>query len=450
MSLPKHDLSVGRRHLKALHRNGYHVAVNSVMQGLTRVVDLHDENDWQCLREEIRTWKRSAWYGTNVGSLLTSPSVASFCVSYRHVSGGRSARPSNLPGATMNGAQWQRLRDSLMSFAKVYNSSKFVLWIDQILHCSSSMDVNANWVTKGVLPYMLLPVLYVGGPDEGADEEHQWRLWVAVERACALTNAGIHMHGHSQDECSRIGASLSLGQALKWLSGRIIGGTFNGCALSWAEDYLSFRDLSVQIVKAEDGISAVESFLNSPDKVKGIQISVMDAFIFSSDSQNMSFGGVGHEYHGTYLASRLTRGTEKDGSWHGLREWVQYTWIDGTLKDASNDEFQQIVELSRWSIFRDLNSKNGRFGLGLVSAEGEVGAMGVVHLEEAKLLHEGRVLWFQRGLSPLARQYARQLFHGMRPTSALIAEVSQHWGIKAGEALGVVKGSQVQWRWKHS
>ena len=127
------------------------------------------------------------------------------------------------------------------------------------------MDVNANWVTKGVFSYMLLPAVYWGGPDEGADEEHQRRLSVAVESACGLTNAVIHMHEQSQDECLRISASLSLEQAPKWLSGGIIGDTFNSCALLWTEDYLSFRDLSVQTVKTQNGISVVESFLNSPE-----------------------------------------------------------------------------------------------------------------------------------------------------------------------------------------
>ena len=37
----------------------------------------------------------------------------------------------------------------------------------------------------------------------------------------------------------------------------------------------------------------------------------MDAFIYSSNNQNMSCRGAGHEYNGTYLALRLTTGTEK-------------------------------------------------------------------------------------------------------------------------------------------
>ena len=45
MSFPKHDLSLGRRHLKSPNTRGYHVAENSVMQGVSRVVDLRDEKD---------------------------------------------------------------------------------------------------------------------------------------------------------------------------------------------------------------------------------------------------------------------------------------------------------------------------------------------------------------------------------------------------------------------
>lgn len=446
-SLP-HDAR-NQKTIAALYHGGYQTAALSVLSGLSRVINVKNDEDWLLFQTEMGEHRSTAWFGDNMESFVNDQTFMAYTLSYRHV----HWQIRNPRGATMNEAQWERLRAELFHISSWSRVDKFVLWIDQILHCSKSLSEGVNWVTKGLLPYVVLPVLYIGGPDERNDKDSMRRLWPAIERYAALTSGGIALRG-TMRRTAVIGADIHLAPSLSWIASRIIAGTFNGCELSWTKDYLSFREVSLHILRASEPIGCVNEFLKLSSDQQDVTyelVSTFQAFEYSRDDINLSSTNHPISFPGTYLAvGRITTAMTDSGRWHGLREWVQYKWDDGVLPDETADELKGVVKNTHWGLYLDNTNKRHIYAVGVVSRQGELRAMGVAHLKGVTEDGSASVLWFQRGLPSLRGTFCRQIISGLQPNRGLIMDIAEHWHISIGDPIALVKGNSIRWKWSSS
>lgn len=84
---------------------GYSVVTESVLKGVTRIVNVREDRDWAALREQVERWSNDAWHRGGMNERLDNKSVASCCVSYRH----DEWRLRQSKGDTMNNSQSGRL-----------------------------------------------------------------------------------------------------------------------------------------------------------------------------------------------------------------------------------------------------------------------------------------------------------------------------------------------------
>lgn len=434
-----------RKTVAALYRNGYPMVARSILQGVSRIILVDEDTDWQLFQHQMATHNRAAWFGTDMDAFLDDEELYCTVISYRHV----DYRIRHPRGATLNAQQWARLRVELLDTVRRVRTNRITLWLDQVLHCSGSLTTGTSWVSKGVLPYIALPVLYIGGPDEADDEACKNRLWPSVERYCALTSGGISMRGRMNEKKAIVGGDLRLTQSLFWIAGRIIAGTFNSCELSWVEDYLDFREMSLKILMSEKPVESIDNFIREKDdsgKPRKM-ITVSEAFDLSKDSNLLLSSGQRRPFLGTYLGGKVTSAQTDDSSWHGIREWVQYRWHDGKLRDETDLDLDRIRRTTHWGLFMDPQRKRHAYALGVVSESGEMQAMGVAHVRDITPDGHGTVLWFQRGVSSQSYSYSRFVCIGKMPYEGVVKGIAEHWGLSIGDGIALQRGNQLRWKW---
>lgn len=132
-------------------------------------------------------------------------------ISYRHTTA-KLGRILNI-----DAARWPRVRDSIHRLCKTAGVRRFRVWTDQILSSRKPVG-DLRWVSSGVLPYAVYPVLYIarevgeGGGGSGVVDGHDdagtageaanaavqasvsddlQRMWIAVEHFAASLGQGV-------------------------------------------------------------------------------------------------------------------------------------------------------------------------------------------------------------------------------------------------------------------
>lgn len=291
--------------------------------------------------------------------------------------------------------------------------SRFRLWTDQILS-SRKPPGELRWVSCGVLPYAMYPVLYVPrgatrvagaeGVDDGAcggnggalsvEESARdpgnlevqvsvaddlQRMWIAVEHLAAGMGQGILHAGDALDEDylprewpSRyitigpetgavvaswmVGGLLPADRVLRRVAGAIMCGLLRTKGLSWASDAHDIIDWASTIASSDLYLDIAHSFdcadCKRPFGYTG------EHRLRSVMSSCISFEPVdGDEDNDNVLHPRLDVPAVclsfKGSSWDGFREWIPESCLWGFARDESKSDRSFLTRNTQALLFSD-------------------------------------------------------------------------------------------------
>lgn len=193
-----------------------------VCLGLSRKVDVSNDNDWAELLHEIST-----------GKVLPDPPALDsvrervFAVSYKQ--GGHFIAKV--------GDRWMELRRLVLG--QLRGKSKTIrVWMDQV---ANKRQRDGSWAKYGLLPYSLFDTVRLTDVD-GSDSENERaynRLWLSLEHQIASTGPGYIKQGGRKDVCIvKKGDGETPLVNMKDLATRILNGQFDNKEMSWEQDYI--------------------------------------------------------------------------------------------------------------------------------------------------------------------------------------------------------------------
>jgi hypothetical protein len=281
-------------------------------------------------------------------SALDPASMITFAVSYRHKT------PKQGLICNLDVPDLVDLINQAAVLSSMMGFSYFRLWTDQILS-SRKPDGHLKWVSSGIFPYAIFPVLYYGAEDGLEDST---RLWLSIEHIAASACAGlipVARQGKSYpilpdwtgtiiEDTSRrmrvfLGLTLNIFASMRKISAVIMLGLSRAKALSWPadrQDLLDWADLVTGGASYRDleHTFSCEDCLLAAGYTAGHRMSALLSSCQVVDVSNVDCS--------TNCASpRLSVPSlflARDGRcWDGFREWVPEAALWGSQREKDID-----------------------------------------------------------------------------------------------------------------
>lgn len=320
-------------------------------------------------------------------------------ISYKHTT------PKQGRILNIDAARWPRVRDSIRRLCVAAGVERFRVWTDQILS-SRKPGGNLRWVSSGVLPYAVYPVLYIArevgedggggrgvvdGQGAGAGEaaanaavqasvsDDLGRMWIAVEHFAASLGHGVIHVGDALDDdalpsewpTTYITVAEEDGVAAEtWMIGlgvaghgvvrRVAGAVMCGLArvkhVSWVSDAHDLIDWASTISSSFLFRDLVHSFDCADCKLplgynSGHRIM---ALISSCAPYSPAVGaGTGTEQFLPRLNLPAVSLRINSRSWDGFREWIPESCLWGTEGDERKSTRSLVTANTQALLFSD-------------------------------------------------------------------------------------------------
>jgi hypothetical protein len=342
---------------------------------------------------------------------MDQTSTITFAVSYRH----KTAKNGLI--CNLEVPDLLDLMNEAAVLSKMMGFSAFRLWTDQILS-SRKPDGHLKWVSSGVFPYSIFPVLYYGAED---GLEDSGRLWLSIEHIAASTGAGLIPIGrrgasypilsdwtgtYVRDTSRRFrvysGLTLNIFACMRKISAVIMLGLTRTKALSWPADRQDLLDWA-DVVTAGATYRDLEHTLSCEDCLKAVGYTAghrMSALL--SSCQVVAVDSA--EYSTNSNSQRLSvpsLSLAMDGRcWDGFREWVPEAALWGCQQERDVEMRAMLKENTKVRLWRGLAAR----GVAICYftwelPRGHVGAcfmaVGLDSLRPGKP-HHGHVIWTKR------------------------------------------------------
>lgn len=288
-----------------------------------------------------------------------SEQILSLVVSYRH------ATPKQGYIMNIENTTWPSIANMAAKLADAAGYIAVRFWTDQILS-SRKPSATLRWVSSGVLPYAIYPVLYV---HSDASELHRnlRRMWISVEHLMAAFGQGIVHCGEAleedqlplewpaefMDSISGMTWMLGLGRPLhlcvRKLCSAIMCGLTRNKEMSWPNDAQDLLDWASSITSAPLFKDIYHSFdchdcrapfgYTSGQRFMALLSSAIDIQptqpedVLNSTHPRLDVPAVSFEYDGR--------------TWDGFREWIPESCLWGLKEDELRDTVAQLTQQTR-------------------------------------------------------------------------------------------------------
>lgn len=354
----------------------------------------------------------------NVSSSSPGPpeaSVLSLVLSYRH-STTKKGRILNIEPE-----RWPSLLETVRMLCRKARCTHFRLWTDQMLS-SRKPEGSLRWVSSGILPYTMHPVLYIPVTTSSISADLR-RMWISIEHLVASLGQGIihpgpplpteslplewlTMHTEVESGDTRAtwmtGLNLPAHAVVRRLCGAIMCGLVRQKELSWASDAhdiidwaslisssLLFRDVShtfdCEDCRSPDGFTSGHRLMCITSSALHFDPELPDAHTSESHPR---------------LDVPLVRVNVEGRSWDGFREWVPESCLWGAAVDdlrSTRRFFERRTKCIATSDGSDRAVAVLQMCLEIPNSSMLYGAHLLVGLAECrKNCHVGEVAWSKR------------------------------------------------------
>ncbi len=272
--------------------------------------------------------------------------MLSIVVSYRHTTPKRGYILNVEPHV------WPDIVSTVATLCEAASLTVVRIWTDQILSYRKP-SAALRWVSSGVLPYAIFPVLYVGkGP--GAVAADLRRMWISVEHLMATMGQGLVHAGPvlSEEELPlewpttyidvpdgnvtwMVGMGMPLQGAVRKLCGAVMCGLVRNKEMSWAADAQDLVDWASAISSALLYRDIAHSFDCNDCRMpvgytsgQRMMALLSSAVVIMPESENTLFNEVHPRLDVPAVAISLNA-----KSWDGFREWVPESCLWGARED---------------------------------------------------------------------------------------------------------------------
>lgn len=289
-------------------------------------------------------------------------SVLSLVVSYRH------STPKNGRILNIEPERWSHLLETIAMLCRTAECSHFRIWTDQMLS-SRKPEGSLRWVSSGILPYTMHPVLYVPDTVSAISADLQ-RMWISIEHLVASLGQGIIHAGpplpradlplewltlYTELESEGIHATWMAGlnlpphSVVRRLCGAIMCGLVRQKQLSWASDAHEIVDwatlISSSLLFRDIGHTFDCADCRTPEGFTSgnrLMCITSSALRFDSASADDDIS----ESH-PRLDVPLVRFNLEGRSWDGFREWAPESCLWGADVDDLRSTRQHFLRRTK-------------------------------------------------------------------------------------------------------
>lgn len=303
---------------------------------------------------------------------LEREQALSIVISYRHTVQ-KSGRILNI-----RPDDWGPVLDTIKVVCQRAGYSWIRLWTDQILSYRKPAGA-LRWVSSGILPYMIHPVLFIWRKANAEQRPHILvredlrRMWISIEHLCASLGQGIIHCGDAlgEDELplewpttyisiqspSRtspvtwmIGHALPIHLVIRKVCGAIMCGLVRNKQLSWVEDAQDIIDWACSIVSTVSKNDISHSYeCEDCKRPSGYTSGHRFSAILSSSVIIDPLGGriqsTIQENHPRLDVPALKLSLH-GRSWDGFREWIPESAIWGNELDQIQSTRKRFLRLT--------------------------------------------------------------------------------------------------------
>lgn len=292
-------------------------------------------------------------------SFQRSDSTLSIVISYRHTTG-KLGRMLNIPME-----EWPGVVRIAISIAEEVGYSSVRFWTDQILSRRKPKET-LRWVSSGVMPYAIYPVLFVRQKTTNLSED-LGRMWITVEHLMAAFAQGI-IHTGSVLEGDELPhewpmLSIGVGTSATWMIGlghqahasvrklcaAIMCGLVRNKAMSWASDTQEILDWACTITSGLIFRDLAHSFdcidCREPIGYTGgsrFMALLSSAVVISPRNPNLLL----NESH-PRLNVPAVQLVYNGKSWDGFREWIPESSLWGLEQDETASIRKKLMSSTR-------------------------------------------------------------------------------------------------------
>eukprot|EP00178_Gracilaria_changii_P007924 TRINITY_DN24600_c0_g1_i1.p1 TRINITY_DN24600_c0_g1~~TRINITY_DN24600_c0_g1_i1.p1 ORF type:complete len:629 (-),score=67.39 TRINITY_DN24600_c0_g1_i1:564-2261(-) len=303
------------------------------------------------------------------GALPLPQEVLSVVVSYRHTT------PIRGHILNIDGTEWPEIAKTAAALCEAAGRTAVRLWTDQILSQRKPSAI-LRWVSSGVLPYAIYPVLYVHS-NAAQLQRNLRRMWISVEHLMAAFGQGIVHVGDAlagdelplewgttfvrvrKDVNWMLGLGNPLRSCVRKLCAALMCGLVRNKEMSWQQDAQDLLDWASAITSAvlfqdiahsfdcDDcrqplGYTAGQRFMALYSS--GVVIDPKEPeVVFNGTHPRLDVPAVALQYEGK--------------AWDGFREWIPESCLWGLKEDQNK---QVTVDLMKGTRALVLSCGGGR------------------------------------------------------------------------------------------
>jgi hypothetical protein len=174
------------------------------------------------------------------------------CVSYMHTKPSHG-KESVDPTDKMSSDDAAKLKRLIADHLERHNGERIFVWVDQACK-GSRLESQFDWLSEGLMPYAVLPVLKVSGRAGLSDV--CGRLWLKVELILGMNGAGVSGFDQNNDISHVYNASehmVNPDHAISAVCRSVLAGYTDNLETFWVEDFLRLQRWSVQILLQDRG-----------------------------------------------------------------------------------------------------------------------------------------------------------------------------------------------------
>ncbi|KAI0561491.1 hypothetical protein FGB62_80g01 [Gracilaria domingensis] len=289
-------------------------------------------------------------------SAPSQENVLSVVVSYRHTTEKRGYI------LNVNENAWRNIASSASKLCEAAGRTAVRLWTDQILSCRKPAAA-LRWVSSGVLPYAIYPVLYLHS-DAAQLRRDLRRMWISVEHLMAAFGQGLVHVGHALEEDElplewpttfvsvqrevnwMVGLGLKLDACVLKLCSALMCGLVRNKEMSWPGDAQDLLDWASAITCSLLHRDIAHSFdcddcrvpLGFTSRQRLITLYSTAIVINPHDPEVLR-----NETHPRLDVPALS--LEYEGrTWDGFREWVPESCLWGLKRDETKEDTSLIMK----------------------------------------------------------------------------------------------------------
>lgn len=318
---------------------------NDLQLGFTRQVSI----DERIVQPPLLSEMLSSDCGADA-SVDFSGHVLPLVISYRHTTG-KEGRILNIKNN-----EWHDLHNTIVALCRASGYTAFRLWTDQMLS-SKKPGETLRWVSCGILPYAVYPVVYIRSSNM---YEELRRMWISVEHITAGLGHGIIHSGRAlaierlprewsrsyieiEDGCRSVtwntGIGMQLHQVLRRLCGIIMCGFVRNKIVSWARDAQDIIEWASAMSSTVIQKDLWHTFTCEDCRRPLGYTSTYRLMTLLSSSAPLFPENPGHVWNDTSPIPDVPaiQMTVNHGTWDGFREWVPESCLWGSsMKDQDN------------------------------------------------------------------------------------------------------------------